>query len=226
MPQSRGASCRPIHALPHQPVGGFRIAGVSQPERAATCPVRGPDTASGGANLLAALSGGVEELVVGEDQVGPGRNDQSPGNVDVARNEGVQLLEGRARDRPRRRFVGHHDARGNKPQDELGSAHDHPYAPRWRLPDSAPQISLLREHIDDFPFALVAPLEKSTTTQDRSGPNTSRRTLSAPSIRSRASAASALAVSVVSLARSRPVRPGAARTSACRTWQARRRSGL
>ncbi len=112
--------------------GAFHPPKVHHPDAspAVLVLVGGTDAPPGGAELLAALAGGVEQLVIGKHQVGPIGHEQPAGGIDAPLVKAVQLVKQVLR-------LQHHavtddtgdpgmqDAGGDLPENELFVADDH-----------------------------------------------------------------------------------------------------
>ncbi len=165
---------RAIDPFPDQAMGFLRVPEVADPDPAPAdlVLIRGPDATPGGSDLLAPLSRGIEQLVIGKHQMGPIGNDQPSPDIDLPGVQGIQLLEQRggidhdavAQNTHRVRVE---NAGGYQPQHELGGAHHDRVARVGATLVAHHQVGLLGEHIDDLPFALVAPLRPD---DDDTGP--------------------------------------------------------
>ena len=125
--------------------------------------VRWADAASSGAELLALLARGVEQLVIRQNQMGPIRDEEPSRGVDTALVQAIELGEKvlRLQDHPVADYAGNagmQNPGGNLPQDELGVADD------YSMPGIRPtlvahhQVGALCQHIHQLAFPFVTPL--------------------------------------------------------------------
>ena len=155
----------PLHPVAQQRAGALQMPEVGDPDAAAAVLVlvRRADAPPGGAELLALLAGGVEQLVIGQDQMGAVGDEDPALGVDAPLGELVQLAEeglGIEHD-----AVAHdagdprvEDAGRDLPEDELGLADDDGVPGVGAALVAHDQVGPLGEHVDQLALAFVAPL--------------------------------------------------------------------
>jgi hypothetical protein len=156
---------RASHPVLQEAPGAFQAAQIGHPDAtpAVLVFVRRPDPTSGSAQILAPFAGGVEQLVVRQNQMGAVGDEDPAFGIDAAGVELVQLgkkvlrlqydaVTDYAGD------LGMQDARRDLAEDELGIADDYRVARIGPTLIPHDEIGPFGEHVNQLTLAFVSPL--------------------------------------------------------------------